>query len=175
MDIRDNIKKLRKEMLHITQDEFATRLNLARNTIALVENKKRNISDRVIADICREFSVNEKWLKYNEGEVFIEKSTEALDIILDEYNLDTISKNIVKTFIELSKEEKNTFSEFIKNVKFAEYSNIDISEDLLNNYAKLGKRSREDLLNYSKSLLMKEKFDQMNIEKIKSQQNNLFN
>ncbi len=38
MDLRDNVKILRKDILKVTQEEFAGRLNLARNTIALVEN-----------------------------------------------------------------------------------------------------------------------------------------
>ncbi len=65
------IKKVRKEN-GLTQDAFAERLSLTRNYISLMEKGDRVPSDRTISDICREFSISEKWLRYNEGDMKIE-------------------------------------------------------------------------------------------------------
>ena len=65
------IKNVRKES-GLTQDAFAERLSLTRNYISLMEKGDRVPSDRTISDICREFSISEKWLRYNEGDMKIE-------------------------------------------------------------------------------------------------------
>ncbi len=69
------IKKVRKES-GLTQDAFAERISLTRNYISLMEKGDRVPSDRTISDICREFSISEKWLRYNEGDMKIEDCKE---------------------------------------------------------------------------------------------------
>ena len=65
------IKELRKT-LHLTQSEFGEKSGLKGNTITNYENNLRVPSDAVILSICREFNVNEEWLRTGEGEMFIE-------------------------------------------------------------------------------------------------------
>ena len=54
----------------LTQEQFADRINLSRNYLWMLENGSRVPSDRTIKDICREFGVNEEWLRTGEGEPF---------------------------------------------------------------------------------------------------------
>ena len=54
----------------ITQQEIADKLGLSQNFIWQIENGDRTPSDRTISDICREFGVNEVWLRTGEGEPF---------------------------------------------------------------------------------------------------------
>lgn len=63
------IKQLRKE-LGLTQQQFADRLSLKRNTIATYEQGKINPSDVSVSLICREFNVNETWLRDGSGDMF---------------------------------------------------------------------------------------------------------
>ncbi len=67
------IRKLRKT-LDLTQQAFADRLNIKRNTVATYEAGKSNPSDAAINLICREFNVSEEWLRTGEGEMFRELS-----------------------------------------------------------------------------------------------------
>lgn len=71
--MKDRIKKIRKE-LDLTQQEFADRIGIARGNIAAYEVGKNAPSDSVISLICREFSVNENWLRTGEGDMFMELS-----------------------------------------------------------------------------------------------------
>lgn len=66
-------KELRRE-LKLTQEEFANKMNLSRSYINLIEMGKKVPADRTIKDICREFGVNEEWLREGTGEMFIQKS-----------------------------------------------------------------------------------------------------
>lgn len=71
--MKDRIKKIRKE-LDLTQQEFADKLGIKRNTVASYETGKSNLSDGAVSLICREFSVNEEWLRTGKGEMFIEQT-----------------------------------------------------------------------------------------------------
>lgn len=68
--MKDRIKKIRKE-LDLTQQKFADRLGVQRNTIAMYEMGRTLPSDAIMRSICREFNVNEDWLRTGEGEMFI--------------------------------------------------------------------------------------------------------
>lgn len=56
------IKTVRQKF-GLTQAQFAERISLSQNYIALIETGKRDPSDRTISDICREFGVSLDWLK----------------------------------------------------------------------------------------------------------------
>lgn len=67
-NIYNRIKLVRKES-GLTQQAFAVKLGLKQNTIATYEMGKTMPSDRTISDICREFGVDEVWLRTGEGEM----------------------------------------------------------------------------------------------------------
>ncbi len=73
--MKDRLKILRKE-LRLTQQEFADRVGISRGNIAAYEVGKNSLSDAVISLICREFNVNEVWLRNGSGSMFQERSEE---------------------------------------------------------------------------------------------------
>ena len=73
--MKDRIKELRKA-LGLTQQEFADRIGINRGNVATYETREGNPGASVISLICREFNVNETWLRTGEGEMFIRRSKE---------------------------------------------------------------------------------------------------
>ena len=73
--MKDRLKILRKE-LRLTQQELADRVGISRGNIAAYEVGKNSPSDAVISLICREFNVNEVWLRNGSGSMFQERSEE---------------------------------------------------------------------------------------------------
>lgn len=69
--MKDRIRKLRRS-LDLTQQEFADKIGMKRNTVANYETGRNEPSASVISLICREFNVNETWLRTGEGKMFIE-------------------------------------------------------------------------------------------------------
>ena len=67
--MNERIKMIR-EHYKLTQDEFGKRIGSARNTIANYESGNRSPSNSVVLSICREFNVNEDWLRDGTGEMF---------------------------------------------------------------------------------------------------------
>ena len=59
-------------MLGLTQEKFANRLSMKRNTIANYEIGRNEPIDAVISLMCREFNVNEEWLRTGEGDMFVQ-------------------------------------------------------------------------------------------------------
>lgn len=69
--MKDRIKEVRKA-LGLSQTEFGERVGVKQTTIAGYETGAKNPMDAVITSICREFDVNETWLRYGEGKMFLE-------------------------------------------------------------------------------------------------------
>ena len=67
--MNERIKMIR-EYYKLTQDEFGKRIGSARNTIANYESGNRSPSNSVVLSICREFNVNEEWLRDGSGDMF---------------------------------------------------------------------------------------------------------
>lgn len=67
--MNERIKELRKS-LGLTQLEFGEQVGVKANTIGNYEIGLRTPSDAVIRAICREFNVNENWLRTGDGEMF---------------------------------------------------------------------------------------------------------
>lgn len=64
--MNERIKKVR-DYFGLTQEEFGKKIGAARNTIANYENGNRTPGKSIILSICREFGVNEDWLRNGTG------------------------------------------------------------------------------------------------------------
>ena len=69
--MNERIKQLRKA-LNLTQQEFADKIMVKRNTVATYEMGRSEPSDSAFSLICREFNVNPDWLRTGEGEMFVQ-------------------------------------------------------------------------------------------------------
>lgn len=76
MQLYERLKYLRKNILKMTQDEFAKKINLSRSNLGSIETGMVNLTERNMIVICETFEVNEDWLRTGEGEVFREKTDE---------------------------------------------------------------------------------------------------
>ena len=104
----------------LKQDEFAAQLGLSRNFISLLEGGARVPSDRTIADICREFNVNETWLRTGEGEMFNALSRDEqlafyLGTILSEQG-DTFKKRLIAALSALDESEWSAVEAFARKL-----------------------------------------------------------
>ena len=55
----------------MNQTDFGSKIGVKQTTVAGWENGARIPSDSAVISICREFNVNEDWLRTGEGEMFI--------------------------------------------------------------------------------------------------------
>lgn len=62
----ERIKKIRKNF-NLTLEEFGKRLGVTKVAISNIENGNRKLTNQMAVSICREFNVNEIWLRTGEG------------------------------------------------------------------------------------------------------------
>ena len=67
--IGDRIKSVRISE-NLSQEEFGKRLNLSRSIISCYEKGLREITERSIKDIVREFNIDENWIYTGEGDMY---------------------------------------------------------------------------------------------------------
>ena len=106
--MNDRMKELRKA-LGLTQQEFADKLNISRNNIASYETGKSNPGYAVISLICREFNVNEGWLRTGEGAMFLDRTRDEqiASFIgnLQSVEDDTFKKRLISMLSEMTEDE----------------------------------------------------------------------
>lgn len=106
--MNERIRKLRKS-LDLTQQKFADKIGVKQNTVAQYEMGRNVPIDSVISLICREFNVNEEWLRHGTGEMFMELDEEdqlmewAGRVLGDRTK--SFKKNFVKMLMSLSEDE----------------------------------------------------------------------
>ncbi len=110
------IKKLR-QALDLTQQEFAERIGSVQNTITGYETGRRVPSSQVISLICKEFKVNETWLRTGEGEMFVPAPTSELDALAARYPQMTHETYVfIEKLVGLSVSDQNVIMGFIREV-----------------------------------------------------------
>lgn len=117
--MKDRIKKIRKE-LDLTQQKFANRLGVQRNTIAMYEMGKTIPSEAVILSICREFNVNEHWLRDGTGEMFIEQTRdEQIASFIGGIQMnddDSFKKRLISVLANLKEEQWELLAEIAEKL-----------------------------------------------------------
>ena len=71
--MKNRIKQIRKHY-NLNQEDFGKRIGAKQSTVTAYECGNRVPMDVTITSICREFGVNEEWLRTGNGEMFLPKS-----------------------------------------------------------------------------------------------------
>lgn len=103
----NRIKSLRK-LEGLTQEEFGARLGVGRGAITNLEFEKVEPKNNFLSLICREFRVNERWLRTGEGEMYIADSqAEIMDFIgqLMHDNEDSFKQRFIATLAKLREDD----------------------------------------------------------------------
>ena len=115
--MNERIKQLRKE-LGLTLDKFGEKIGVGKTAISKIENGDRSVTDQMFKSICREFNVREEWLRNGEEPMFNGFPQTVLDELCEQYDLDTLDKQIVDIYISLPKQLRDSVKEHIKKVYF---------------------------------------------------------
>lgn len=112
--MHERIKQLRKT-LNLTQKDFGIRIGMKQNSIALIEGG-RNTSDQTVFAICREFNVNEEWLRTGSGDMFVKMPEEdlyskaAASVLVED---DAFAMEALKLYYQMSPKAKEAVSDYI--------------------------------------------------------------
>lgn len=120
--MNERIRRVRKEA-GLTQTEFGAKIGIKGNTITNYEKGLRTPSDAVIFSMCREFNIDEHWLRTGEGSPD-RKLTPSEEI-----------EKIVRNLLDYSKDsEKNPLYDMIIEM-MKDYNELDPdSQAVIKNY-----------------------------------------
>lgn len=113
--MNERIKKLRKA-LGLTQQEFGDRIGIKRNTLANYEIGRNEPIDAVTSLICREFNVNEAWLRTGAEPMFLPTQEESLDELFKQHSLGSLERQIILEFIKLESKDRQAIITFVRNL-----------------------------------------------------------
>lgn len=71
--LNERVKQLRKT-LDLTMEKFGEKIGVKKSAISLIESGKNSLTEQMIKSICREFDVDEEWLRNGTGSMFIERT-----------------------------------------------------------------------------------------------------
>lgn len=115
LNINKRIYSIR-EALSLSQEAFGKRIGVTRSAISNYESGGRNVTEQVMKSIIREFRVNEEWLKFGEGEMFVETRNSFLSGIANQYNLDELDQTIIRSYLSLNSEQREGIKSFLKHI-----------------------------------------------------------
>ena len=106
MTENERVKQLRK-FLDLTLEKFGDRLGVTKVAISNIENGKRAVNEQMSKAICREFNVNEDWLRNGVGDMFKQRDGSFSEILseLDDSDDDFI-KSFITVYMELDEDSK---------------------------------------------------------------------
>lgn len=115
--MNERIKELRKEYLKLTMEKFGERLGVGKTAISNIENGNRNVTEQMFKSICREFNVNEDWLRDGTGKPFVVPKDETAAIITDilidpDDEVYRMILNIAKIYQQLNQDAKKVLRDF---------------------------------------------------------------
>lgn len=115
MDIHERLKYLRSQ-LGLTTRAFGASINMSGGAITNMEKGFRNITDRTVKDICREYNVNPDWLTDGMEPVF-QDTVSTLDIEED-------VKQLARQYSLLSDKDR----ELVRSIIHSLYEKIEMQK-----------------------------------------------
>ncbi len=113
MGPNERIREIRKE-LGLTLEEFGARIGMNKSSLSKIETGKNGTTDQTIKSICREFDVNEVWLRTGIGsEKFISNDKILINRMADEYKLTSRECAVVSAFLKLSRNDRAAIMRYI--------------------------------------------------------------
>lgn len=122
--MNERLKQLRKA-LKLNQVDFGAKLSLTGSAISRYESGVNAIADNIVLLICREFDVNEEWLRYGTGSMFSQKNMDLIEQLSNKYSLGLYGRQLLETYLELSDSDKRAVERFVAQLT----SNVEKAEE----------------------------------------------
>lgn len=117
--MKNRIRKIRKDN-DLSMEKFGDKIGLKRNSISQIESGVNKPSDVTIKSICREFKVNETWLRTGEGEPYQKRTRtqeigEFANIVMSETD-EAFKKRFVLALSKLDERDWETLAKIVEEL-----------------------------------------------------------
>lgn len=113
------VRELRKE-LGLTLEKFGKPLGVTKTTISRIEKGQNAVTSQMLKSICREFNVNENWLRTGEGEMFKKLNRQQelaqLTATLFKEEEDSFKSRLIMALAQLNEKEWELLEEIAEKI-----------------------------------------------------------
>ena len=112
--MKDRIKQIRTNS-GLNQSDFGKKISISRSAVWKIENGENTPSEQTINIICREFNVNEDWLRNGTGDMY-KLIPNKLELYLGEISSgdDDFIKDLIEAYMELDQTSKDALKQIAK-------------------------------------------------------------
>nr|DAX99377.1 MAG TPA: helix-turn-helix domain protein [Caudoviricetes sp.] len=115
----ERVKEVRK-FKKMSMEQFGERLGVQKSAISKIEKGDRSLTEQMLKAICREFNINEEWLRTGDGDMPLKLSEDeeiadlVSDVLEDGKNnaFYGIILEIIRTYNELSPGSQEVIRQF---------------------------------------------------------------
>lgn len=119
----ERVKEVRK-FRKMSMEQFGERLGVQKSAISKIEKGDRGLTEQMLKAICREFNVNETWLRTGDGDMpqKLSEEEEIADLVSDvlengkNNEFYGIILEIIRTYNELSPGSQEVIKNFSKKL-----------------------------------------------------------
>ena len=101
LTINERIKDFRKNVLHMSQSEFAAQLGMKQTSVSTFEKSGGTVTDPTIKALCMAFNVSEDWLRDGTEPMYIQEPTFSLDEFVKQHGGTELELEAMKAYFEL--------------------------------------------------------------------------
>ena len=114
--MKDRIKRIRTDS-GLNQSDFGKKISISRSAVWKIENGENTPSEQTINIICREFNVNEDWLRSGTGDMY-KLIPNKLELYLGEISNgdDDFIKDLIEAYMELDQTSKDALKQIAKKM-----------------------------------------------------------
>ena len=112
MSENERVYAIRKAKM-LTMEKFGAAIGITSSAVSQIEKGKIGMTDQTRMFICREFNVNEEWLRTGEGEMFVPAPTDELDALAKRYNLSHGVYVLVEKLVNLPEERQQIIVDYV--------------------------------------------------------------
>ena len=111
--MKDRLKGIRQGM-NLTQQEFAERLGVRKNTISQWESGTNNINPVMVTAICREFGIHRRYLETGEGPIYTDRGEDSMAVMARNYGLGDEDVAVIRAYVRLSPKQREAVRQFMR-------------------------------------------------------------
>ena len=111
----ERIKVIRKE-LGLTLEKFGEKLGVTKTTISRIEKGVNNLTDQMARSICREYNVDNDYLRYGEGDMFTDLPKTIVDELCMQFDLGDFDRAVVEMYLDLPAELRQAIKAKVKDM-----------------------------------------------------------
>ncbi len=127
----ERVREIRKS-LSLTLEKFGEKIGIKKNSVSQIENGINNLTEQISKSICREFNVNEEWLRTGEGDMF-EELTEQQKLLkytgLLLKDKDSVIANAIQTLIVTYEQLDDTSKATLEKIALQYINNLKGASD----------------------------------------------